>query len=504
MSSTPPSRTASSPLRDPKLRRIVAAYTVNRLGTWFGFIALSVAVYEHTHSAFAVAVLLVAGQVLPAFAVPALVARVEAASRRGELSALYLFEAAATAALAGLVWRFWLPGILLLVALDGTAALAASALLRAAAARAAREWSHGRHSQMATAGEDLPAHTYAGQAGIALAGGESGLGGAELARGDGADRGASGGGASGGIDSREASALEAERRANAAINIGFAVTFTLGPALAGLAVPAFGAPAALLMDAVSFVICGAMLLDLRPRSDDADTSSVRARVRAAWRHINDAPGLRGLLLAEAVALVFFEFSPPIEVAYAKSTLHAGDGGYGLLLGVWGLGVAIGSILFARSIRRSLGMLLSASTLAVGLAYLGWAIAPSLVVACVAGLVGGLGNGVQWAALISAVQRLTPENLHGRMMGAVESLGAICPGIGLSLGGAIAALSSPRAAFLVAGVGASLSTIAFVRLPLGSLTVAAGGTPAATDVEPEWAPADSSQPRDSRPSTQVSP
>jgi MFS family permease len=483
-------------LRDPKLRRIVVAYTVNRLGTWFGFIALSVAVYEHTHSAIAVAALLVAGQVLPAFVVPALVARVEASSRRGELSALYLFEAAATAVLAGLVWRFWLPGILLLVALDGTAALAASALLRAAAARAARAWSYERHTQTVPESENLPPHTYAGQAGIALAVSESGLGGSEFAGGDGVNRDV--------VDPRETSALEAERKANAAINIGFAVTFTLGPALAGLAVPAFGAPVTLLIDAASFVICGAMLLDLRPHSDDADTSSVRARVKAAWRHINEAPGLRGLLLAEAVALVFFEFSPPIEVAYAKSTLHAGDGGYGLLLGVWGLGVAVGSIVFARSIRRSLGLLLSASTLAVGLAYLGWAIAPSLAFACFAGLLGGIGNGVQWAALISAVQRLTPQNLHGRMMGAVESLGAICPGIGLSLGGVIAALSSPRVAFLVAGIGASLSTIAFVRLPLGSLTGAAPA-PVATDSEPEWAPLDSPHSGDSHPSSaQISP
>ncbi|MGA8364247.1 MAG: MFS transporter, partial [Solirubrobacteraceae bacterium] len=411
------------------------------------------------------------------------------------LSALYLFEAAATAVLAGLVWRFWLPGILLLVALDGTAALAASALLRAAAARAARAWSYERYAQTVPESETLPAHTYAGQAGIALAVGESGLGGPEFAGGDGVNR-------SNGVDPREASALEAERRANAAINIGFAVTFTLGPALAGLAVPAFGAPITLLIDAASFVICGAMLLDLRPHSDDADTSSVRARVKAAWQHINEAPGLRGLLLAEAVALVFFEFSPPIEVAYAKSTLHVGDGGYGLLLGVWGLGVAVGSIVFARSIRRSLGLLLSASTLAVGLAYLGWAIAPSLAFACVAGLIGGVGNGVQWAALISAVQRLTPQNLHGRMMGAVESLGAICPGIGLSLGGAIAALSSPRIAFLVAGIGASLSTIAFVRLPLSNLTSAA---PVSVDVEPEWAPLDSPHSGDSHSSSpQISP
>ena len=60
------------------LRRIVAAYTINRLGTWFGLVALSLAVFDHTHSALAVAALLFAGQALPAFVVPALVARVEA------------------------------------------------------------------------------------------------------------------------------------------------------------------------------------------------------------------------------------------------------------------------------------------------------------------------------------------------------------------------------------------------------------------------------------------
>ena len=44
-----------------------------------------------------------------------------------------------TAVLAVLLWHFWLPAMLLLAALDGTAALAASALLRAEMARAARE-----------------------------------------------------------------------------------------------------------------------------------------------------------------------------------------------------------------------------------------------------------------------------------------------------------------------------------------------------------------------------
>src|SRR5262249_17357649 len=157
------------------------------------------------------------------------------------------------------------------------------------------------------------------------------------------------------------------------------------------------------------------------------------------------PRLRGLLLAEALALIFFESGAPIEVPYAKSTLNVGDRGYGLLLTAWGLGVVVGSVVFARSVRRPLGLLLSAGTLAVGLAYVGFAAGPSLALACTAALIGGLGNGVQWASLISAVQQLTPQHLQGRMMGAVESVGALCPVLGLSLGGALVALSSPRAA-----------------------------------------------------------
>ena len=408
-----------SPLRHAELRRIVAGYTVNRLGTWFGFIALAVVVFDHTHEALAVAGLLIASQVLPALVVPGLVARVEASTKRGELTRLYLFEAVATALLIVVVrWHFSLTAILLLVALDGTAALAASSLLRAAAARSARAWVRLDAAAQEPAEEPGPEQFAA-----------------------------------------------AERRANAAINIGFAVTFTAGPALAGIVVPTLGVAAALLIDLCSFVICGALLVDLRPYVEDAETETARARVKAAWRYIASARTLRLLLITQAFAFVFFEFSPPIEVAYAKVSLHAGDEGYGILLGVWGLGVALGSAVFARSIERSLRVLLSASTFAVGFAYLGWTFAPTIAVASTVGFVGGIGNGVQWAALISAVQRLTPEHMQGRLMSAVEAVGAIAPAFGYVLGSAITSLSSPRIALLVAGIGVTLATIMFIRIPI---------------------------------------
>jgi MFS family permease len=147
----------------------------------------------------------------------------------------------------------------------------------------------------------------------------------------------------------------------------------------------------------------------------------------------------------------------------KATLNAGDRGFGLLVTAWGAGAVLGSVVFARFVRRQLGLMLSAGTFALGGAYIGFAAAPSLALACLAALVGGVGNGLQWPSLISLVQRLTPQDLHGRLMGAVESLGALSLAIGLPLGGALVALSSPRIAFLVVGVGAAVSTAAFLRL-----------------------------------------
>lgn len=408
-----------SPLSTPRLRRILAAYTINSLGTWFGLVALLVAVYDHTHSALAVAALTFAAEALPAFIVPAVVAWVEASTRRRELTALYLFEAIATAALAVLMSHFWLPAVLVLAALDGTAALASSALLRAELARAAREQVE---TQMRAPGAEA--------ADEALV---------------------------------EEAAKEAERKAHAARNVAFSATFVLGPVLGGVVVAAAGAPTALFIDVGSFLLCGALLLDLHPHVEDAGGDSVGARLRAAWRHVNEVPKLRGLLAAETVALIFFETGPPIEVSYVKSTLHAGDRGLGLLLTAWGAGAVLGSVVFARFIRRPLGGMLGAGTVAIGVAYVGFAIAPSLAVACLAAIIGGIGNGLQVPSLISIVQRLTPQSLQGRLMGGVESLGALCRAIGLPLGGLLVAISSPRAAFTVVGLGAALTTIALVKL-----------------------------------------
>jgi hypothetical protein len=445
----------------PRLRRILAAYTVNQLGTWFGTVALSLAVYDHTHSAIAVTALFIA-RFLPALAVPALVARVEASPRRGRLSVIYAIESASAAALAGLVWHFWLPAILALVALDGAGALAASALLRAEAARAEPEEASGAARAETAAAPHAETAVEPHEA------------------------------------SRAGGAFETDRQtsdahgANAALNFALSVCVVVGPLLAAFVVKGLGVPAALLIDAASFLVAGALLVDLNPYVEERTGTSVRARLGAAWEHLREAPTLRALLLTEAAALIFFETGAPAEVLYAKSTLEAGDLGYGTLLSAWGVGMVLGSILFARGSRRSLGAMLTGGTFAVGLAYLGFAAAPSLEVAALAAALGGIGNGVQWASLIGTVQRLTPPHLQGRLMGTVESMGALCPLIGLPLSGLVLALGSPRIAFLVFGLAGTAATVGFLRLWLGWRTPSdSGGAPLSSrqlDGEPARSPA----------------
>lgn len=406
--------------KSPRLRRILFAYTVNELGTWFGYVALALGVYDHTHSAIATAGLFVARGLLPALLAPVLVARTERSTRRGRLAWLYATEALLTLALAALLWHFWLAGVLILVAVDGIVAVAATALVRASASRIAVE------DALAQAGQDLDAQAI------------------------------------------QTTTEAAQREASAALNVAFMGALALAPAIGGALVHAVGGPIALVLDAITFVACAGLFLRLGTHVEEVSGDSVRTRLFAALRHVREVPGLRALFATEAVAIVVFASVEPVEVLFAKSTLNAGDVGFGLLVAAWGAGAALGAIVFARSVHRPLGPMLTGGTLLVGLAYLGFAVAPTLAIACGAAVVGGIGNGIQWPSLISAVQQLTPSSLHGRLMSAVGSLNALCPAIGFAVGGTIAAVSTPRVAMACAGATATLATFAFLRLPIRGL------------------------------------
>jgi MFS family permease len=243
------------------------------------------------------------------------------------------------------------------------------------------------------------------------------------------------------------------RAGNALLNVAFTGGAAVGPALAGLIVAGSSVQTALLLDAVSFYAIAWLLLTAGPLPQAVpEPGRMRDRVQAGVTYLREKVALRWLLIAQGAAFIFFAAVIPVEVVYAKETLGTTDTGYGVMLASWGVGMVLGSFVFAAIRRAPLQMLLLFSTLAVGAGYLGLAAAPTLALACAASVLGGAGNGVQWVSAISAVQELTAAEMQARVMSVLESIGAAMPGIGFAVGGVIAALISPRATFLVAGLG----------------------------------------------------
>jgi MFS family permease len=250
------------------------------------------------------------------------------------------------------------------------------------------------------------------------------------------------------------------RAGNAVLNIAFTGGAAAGPAVAGVAVAAVGVQAALLLDALSFYAIACIVLSARPLPHaEPEEGRLRDQVRAGLGYVRRNETLRRLLAAEAGALVFFSAVVPIVVVYAKESLGVGDVGYGLLFGSWGVGMVLGSIVFASMQRAPLPLLLFFSTLAIAAGYLGQAVAQSLAFACATTVVGGAGNGIQWVAMVSAVQELTSPEMQARVLGTLESSASATPGIGFILGGLIASQWSPRAAFAVAGFGVIVIAVA---------------------------------------------
>jgi MFS family permease len=396
-----PRRTLIHPLRRRPFRRLATSYAVNELGDWMGIIALSVLVFDQTDSALATAGLFLGTRFLPALLAPILVARAERPPPRFSLPVIYCGEAAAFAGLA-------------LLASAHHFSLAAVIVLATV------------DGALALVGRSL---TRAVVATLLEPAGEL-------------------------------------RAGNALLNVAFTGGAALGPGLAGVVVAGLGVQTALLLDAVSFYAVAWIILTAGPLPQaEPEEGRMRDRVRAGIAYIREKAVLRRLLIAQGTAFIFFAAVIPVEVVYAKESLGTGDTGYGLMLAGWGVGMVLGSFLFAALRKMSLAHLLFFSTLAVGAGYLGLAAAPTLAVACLASVVGGSGNGVQWVSTISAVQELTVEGMQARVMSVLESIGAAMPGIGFAVGGVIASIASPRTTFLVAGLGV-FAIVGFVAPALG--------------------------------------
>ncbi len=244
------------------------------------------------------------------------------------------------------------------------------------------------------------------------------------------------------------------REGNNVINVCFSLSNMVGPVIGGLVVAAGGPAWGLGIDAALFAVMAAVMAwpGHWPSPAAADTRGWRARLRAGLAYARATPGVGGLIAADGLSLVPLCLVVPVLVVYAKETLGAGAAGYGALQGAWGAGIVLGSLLLLRVRGGSLKAIIGTGLLAVGVSYIGIGVAPAVVLACLASVVGGIGNGIESVTLITAVQALVPDEFMGRVSTLMESVAAGAMGVGFALGGAVTEIFDPRVTYIGAGIG----------------------------------------------------
>jgi MFS family permease len=423
------------PLRVPGYRQLAGSYAINRVGDVLALIALAVVVYDETHSAFATTGMFLAMEFLPSLLAPALTARVDRLPVARLLTAIYVVEALTFGVLALLTHHFSLPLVLAVLAVDGTLAVLARAVTRGALTNLLEP------------------------AGLL-------------------------------------------REGNALLNLALAPAFAAGGAIAGVLVAAAGADVALIVDASSFgfaaILTGsARGLPAYQEEPAEEAESWRTRLRAAFAYLREHRYARMLLVAQGTATVFFTLTIPIEVVYARDSLDAGSGGYGAFFAAWGAGLMAGSVLYSVARRMPTAAIALGATFLQGLTFLALAAAPDIRVACAIAVAGGLANGLEEVALLTALQEAVSARFQTRVMAVLESATTATPSIGFLLGGLFATAYSARSAFAIAGTGILVVAAAVVAArpwrfaaaaepPALTASVNAEGPPRTAVPQNDWA------------------
>jgi MFS family permease len=178
------------------------------------------------------------------------------------------------------------------------------------------------------------------------------------------------------------------------------------------------------------------------------------------------PLVRSLILTSGGVMLVAGATNVAELVLARDQLHGGGTGFALLVSAFGCGMLAGSLLGPRD-DLGLRSRYLAAIAALGLGLLGTAAAPVLPIAMLAFAVAGIGNGLFLVTVRVLMQKLIPEQAHGRAFGLLDAIDSWGFGAAIVAGGALAASVGGRITFAIAGAAALLVLIAAARAVRGA-------------------------------------
>jgi MFS family permease len=264
---------------------------------------------------------------------------------------------------------------------------------------------------------------------------------------------------------------------NAKLEVTAAGAQAVGPSVGGALIGVLGAPFAVLLDAVSFLLSGWLIARVRvtePPPARATRAGVWTEIRAGLHVVRVQPLLHALIAASATTVFFGRMFNAVYVLYMTRDLGLGPFGVGMVLATGGLGSLAGAMV-ARPLTRRFGPgpMLVISQLAFGLTGLLVPLAvlvPGIALAMVVGSEFG-----QWMAVIvyyvnnvSVRQAVTPDRLQGRVNATMRFFaGGLMP-IGALVGGALGSVIGLPWTLVVAELGTLLGFVWLLLSPIRRL------------------------------------
>ena len=252
-------------------------------------------------------------------------------------------------------------------------------------------------------------------------------------------------------------------------SIAWNVSRSLGPALAGALIAAWGTGAAFLGQAALLAAATVWVLQLQPALRFQDGTSRPRRpsflaanveaLRFIRRSETVRTGMLVLMLASLLAMPFVTLLP----VFARDILEAGPNGQGFLLSAMGIGALTSAVLIASfGDRLPKGVLMLLGAIVYGFTLVGLALTSWFVVFAGLMVVAGLCNVACNALIQTIVQANTPSELRGRIM-AVYQQNQVVLTVGSMLAGALATAWGAQQALGSMGLACAVAALAIFAL-----------------------------------------
>jgi MFS family permease len=251
-------------------------------------------------------------------------------------------------------------------------------------------------------------------------------------------------------------------RANGIVESMRGIGFIAGPAIGGLVAGGAGTRYAMVADAATFLLIGAVLTSLPVRRRTAQPTGDKPRARDGITLLFADRVLAIALGAGAVTLVFMSASIPADFAYAKDVLGVGDFAFGCVLTAWALGMIAASLTIPR--RLSMSAVATATLLAAMVQGLGKFVGPlwlSYPFMLVCWTIGGMGHGVKNTGFRTLIHQRVEPDRHGRAFAAFNGMRNTAELVALAGGGALVATIGARGTLWIAGGVSALAALAGV-------------------------------------------